>query len=79
MSTEINPATVKDLLTVPRGVLLHTFDRLHSYYVASDQKNLDAAFDDGKHRYLSWLEREVQIVKSATRSDYERIMIGGAA
>ncbi len=55
---------------------LHILERLHPFYVASDNPDLDAAFDEGKRRYLRSLERESELVGLATRQDYESAFLG---
>ena len=58
------------------AIPLHILERLHPFYVASDEADLDAAFDDGKRRFLRTLEREAEQVRLATRSDYESAFLG---
>lgn len=45
---------------------------LHPYYVASDLKDLDAAFEDGKQRAIATLEKQIARIKSLSRADYNK-------
>lgn len=45
---------------------------VHPYYVASDERDLDKAFDEGKQRAIRTLERRIEQVRSMCRTDYER-------
>lgn len=45
---------------------------VHPYYVASDETDLDAAFEDGKRRAILVLERRIEQVRGMARADYER-------
>jgi len=51
---------------------LPTLQYIHPFYVASDLPDLDAAFEDGKQRAISTLERRICLIQKATRADYER-------
>lgn len=57
---------------------LHILNRLHPFYVASNERDLDLSFEDGKHRYIRSLECEIEQVKNATRQDYESAFLGRA-
>lgn len=54
----------------------YILERLHPFYVASDAPDLDAAFAEGQRRYLRSLEREMELVKQATRADYDSAFLG---
>jgi len=54
------------------GAHRHVLEYIHPFYVASDQPDLDAAFEEGKRRAISTLESRIAQVRSATRADYER-------
>ena len=51
---------------------LPTLQYIHPFYVASDLPDLDAAFEDGKRRAVTTLERRIAMIQRATRADYER-------
>lgn len=51
---------------------LGTLDYIHSFYVASDIKDLDAAWEDGKQRAIQTLEHRIERVGAATRREYNR-------
>lgn len=56
-----------------------TLEYLHPYYVASDLADLDAAFEDGKRRAIATLERRLDMIRNATRGDYEAAFLGRRA
>lgn len=45
---------------------------IHPYYVASDEMDLDKAFDEGKRRAIRVLEKKIEQVRLMCRADYER-------
>lgn len=52
---------------------------LHPYFVASPEKDLDAAFEDGKRRAIKSLDsrvagllHQIDRIKMITRADYNR-------
>ncbi len=45
---------------------------VHPYYVASDESDLDSAFEEGKQRAIRVLERQIEQVRTMRRADYER-------
>lgn len=58
------------------AIPLHILERLHPFYVASDEPDLDAAFEDGKRRYIRSLERDIELIRQSTRHDYESAFLG---
>lgn len=52
---------------------------LHAYFVASNEKDLDAAFEDGKRRAIKTLDNRIvdmlhriERIQMITRADYNR-------
>jgi hypothetical protein len=45
---------------------------LHPFFAASEQKDLDAAFEDGKARAIRSLEARIERVRNTTRADYNK-------
>ena len=58
------------------AIPIYILERLHPFYVASDETDLDAAFAEGQRRYLRSLEREMALVRQATRADYDSVFLG---
>lgn len=61
------------------AIPLPILQNLHPYYLVSNDPDLDVAFEEGKRRYVRALEREIELVKQATRMDYESAFLGRAA
>ena len=53
-----------------------TLNFIHPYYVASDLAYPDAAFDDGKARAISTLNKRIRQIEASTLQDYEAAFLG---
>ena len=47
-------------------------ERMHSFYAASNEPDLDAAWADGQRRAIRTLQLRIDRIKRLTRADYER-------
>jgi len=47
-------------------------ERLHAFYVASNETDLDAAWADGQRRAIHALQSRIDRINRLTRADYER-------
>jgi hypothetical protein len=47
-------------------------ERLHAFYVASNESDLDAAWADGQRRATHTLQMRIDRINRLTRADYER-------
>lgn len=49
----------------------HELERLHAYYLASGERDLDAAWADGQRRAIRALQLRIDRINRLTREDYE--------
>lgn len=50
----------------------YELDRLHAYYAASDERDLDAAWADAQCRAIRVLQQRIDRINRLTRADYEK-------
>jgi hypothetical protein len=59
--------------------MIDDLEFLHPYFVASKETDLDKAFEDGKQRAISTIDRQIEMLRQKaerieliTRDDYNR-------